>query len=276
MRKAEVFKQITIIGTGLIGGSLGLALRQSRFAGKLVGCDSPEVLERAKTVGAVDIAEPDMRAAVADADLVVIATGVRTTIDLLPHLADVCHPTALVTDVGSTKAVVAERAKQVFGAEASKRFIPGHPLAGRERGGIENASADLFRGASWLLTPLADQSSSVLEPLKHLIEQVGARVLTLTPEEHDFTLAFTSHLPQVLSNALVEAASTSLPKDVPLDMVTAGGWRDMTRLARSPQDIWGDIFATNSENIEKALDSVQRVLKRMREEIANSSGRKSS
>jgi prephenate dehydrogenase len=265
-----VFNQITIIGTGLIGGSLGLALRRSGFAGRIVGCDAPEVLQQAKACGAIDAAEPDLRAAVAGSDLVVIATPVRTTINLLPHVAEVCEPNALITDTGSTKAAIAERARQGFGAAAPKRFIPGHPIAGREQGGIANATADLFRDANWILTPLSREKSAELADLEALIRQVGARVLTLTPEEHDLALAFTSHLPQVLSNALVEAANSSLPQNVPIEKVSGGGWRDMTRLARSPQNIWDDIFATNSENLQKALDSVQSVLKKMRGEITRS------
>ena len=276
MRTTDVFKQITIIGTGLIGGSLGLALRQSGFVGAVVGCDSSEVLHKAKACGAIDVAQPDFRAAVNDSDLVVIATPVRTAINLLPHVAETCAPHALITDTGSTKAAIAERARQVFGAAAPSRFIPGHPIAGREQGGIANATADLFRDASWILTPLSPDKTAQLTSLETLIQQVGARVLTLTPEEHDLALAFTSHLPQVLSNALVEAARASLPENVPIENVSGGGWRDMTRLSRSPQNIWDDIFATNSENLQKALDSVQSVLKRVRGEIAGSELKKSS
>jgi prephenate dehydrogenase len=271
-----VFKQITIIGTGLIGGSLGLALRQSAFAGAVVGCDSPEVLQKAKACGAIDAAEPDLRAAVAGSDLVFLATPVRTTINLLPHVAELCEPHALITDTGSTKAAIAQRARQVFGAAAYKRFIPGHPIAGREQGGIANATADLFRDANWILTPLGQEAPEQVTELQSLIRQVGARVVTLTAEEHDLALAFTSHLPQVLSNALVEAARASLPQAVPLDKVSGGGWRDMTRLSRSPQNIWDDIFATNSENLQRALDSVQGVLKRVRDEIAAYEPKKSS
>lgn len=265
-----MFKQITIIGTGLIGGSLGLALRRSGFAGKLVGCDSPGVLQQAMACGAVDAVEPDMRAAVADADLVVVATPVCTAINLLPHLADVCPPNAVITDTGSTKATIAERARHVLGVEAHKRFIPGHPIAGREQGGIANATPDLFKDASWILTPLLQESDSELADLKELVQLAGAHVLTMTPEEHDLALAFTSHLPQVLSNALVEAATGALPSDLPMEQVSGSGWRDMTRLSKSPRDIWSDIFATNSESLQRAIDSIQSVLKRMRAEIANS------
>lgn len=270
-----MFKQVTIIGTGLIGGSLGLALRRSGFAGKLVGCDSPAILHQAKACGTVDAVEPDMRVAAADADLVVIATPVRTTINLLPHLAEVCSPNTLITDTGSTKGAISECARHVFGAQAHKRFIPGHPIAGREQGGIANATPDLFQDASWILTPLSQECSAELADLKELVQKAGARVLMMTPEEHDLALAFTSHLPQVLSNALVEAATRVLPPELPIEQVSGGGWRDMTRLSKSPQDIWSDIFATNSEGLQKAIDSIQSVLKRMRAEIADSGIKKS-
>lgn len=270
-----MFNRVTIVGTGLIGGSLGLALRESGFTGTVVGCDASDVLQQAKACGAVDIMQPDLRAAVAESDLVVLATPVRTTINLLAHVAETAEPNALITDTGSTKAVIAERARQVFGAAAPRRFIPGHPIAGREQGSIANATAGLFRDANWILTPLAQEKSAQLADFESLIQQTGARVLMLTPEEHDLALAFTSHLPQILSNALVEAASASVPQYLPLDKVSGGGWRDMTRLSRSPQNIWSDIFATNSENLQKALDSIQLVLKRMRDEMVGSELKKS-
>src|ERR1017187_9526742 len=140
-------QQITIVGTGLIGGSLALALRQHGFTGTIVGCDSPEVLQRAVERGAVDRAEPNVAVAVQGSDVVVLATPVGAILSLFEQLAPTLPPTTLITDTGSTKQKFVERARMIFAAEAGKRVLPGHPMAGKEFGVIEYADANLFQGA---------------------------------------------------------------------------------------------------------------------------------
>ncbi len=147
-------RQITIVGTGLIGGSLGLALRQHGFRGTLIGCDRPEVLDAALVRGAIDRGDTDVRQAVEGSDVVVLATPVGGILSAFEKLAPTLPADTIVTDTGSTKVQFVERARMVFGADAGMRVLPGHPMAGKERGGIENAEAGLFRDAVWLITPI--------------------------------------------------------------------------------------------------------------------------
>lgn len=146
-------RQITIIGTGLIGGSLGLALKRCGFEGRVVGCDKPLVLAQAKRVGAIDIGITDLKQAVYGSDVIVLATPVGAVLDLIEQVGPMVPSNVLLTDVGSTKREVVERARAVFGTAARERFVAGHPMAGKERGGIEQADAGLFERAVWLVTP---------------------------------------------------------------------------------------------------------------------------
>ncbi len=147
-------QQITIVGTGLIGGSLGLALKQAGLAGRIVGCDKRHVLELAQTRGAIDRAEEDLERAIVGSDVIVLATPVGCSLSQLEAIAPLVGPQALITDTGSTKQSFVERARMLFGANAGKRVLPGHPMAGKEVSGIENADAKLFREAVWLITPI--------------------------------------------------------------------------------------------------------------------------
>ena len=151
-------RQITIIGTGLIGGSLGLGLRKKGFSGKIIGCDQPDVLRLAKKIKAIDQGTADAIKACQGSNVVVLATPVATIIDLIERLAAHLPPDALVTDVGSTKSEVVARAQKAFGSRAPDKFLAGHPMAGKENSGIEFADADLFRGAVWFLTPQTGQN----------------------------------------------------------------------------------------------------------------------
>src|SRR5208283_4150779 len=151
-------RQITIVGTGLIGGSFGLALRQHGFAGEIVGCDKPEVLNAALVRGAIDRGATDAKDAAQGSDVVLLATPVGTILSLFERLAPTLPPNALITDTGSTKQSIVELARMVFGASAEERVLPGHPMAGKKHGGIDNADAELFRGAAWLVTPIGTDS----------------------------------------------------------------------------------------------------------------------
>ncbi len=152
-------QQITIVGTGLIGGSLGLALKQSGFAGTIIGCDKRAVLEIAQSRGAIDRAEADLERAIVGSDVLVLATPVGCILSQLEALAALVPPTTLITDAGSTKQQLVERARDLFGGNAAERFLPGHPMAGKEVGGIEHADANLFRDAVWLITPMDARSA---------------------------------------------------------------------------------------------------------------------
>jgi prephenate dehydrogenase len=248
-------QQITIVGTGLIGGSLALALRQHGFTGTIVGCDSPEVLQRAVERGAVDRAEHNVAVAVQGSDLVVLATPVGAILSLFEQLAPTLAATTLVTDTGSTKQKFVERARMIFGAEAGKRVLPGHPMAGKEFGGIDHADADLFQGAVWLITPIvADQQYTALQDeFIALLGSVGARVITLDPERHDLLCAWISHLPQMISTALASVLHEELGDDEIVMQIGGRALREMTRIAHSPYSMWRDIALTNSENLEEVI-----------------------
>ncbi len=247
------FQRIAIIGLGLIGGSWALALRERGVAARRVGCDKPEVLERAVASGMIDDACADPREAVRGADLIILATPVGTILDLLPQMKQAAGPRALVTDVGSTKRLICLKAREQFGDEPL--FLGGHPLAGKERSGVENASAGLFRGARYVITPLLPNhlEDARVQAFLALVESVGARPFVTEASTHDRAVAFFSHLPQLVSSGLASTiADQSVEEFLPLDFA-AGGFRDVTRLAESPYGLWRDICLTNIENIQSAL-----------------------
>jgi prephenate dehydrogenase len=258
------FRHISIVGLGLIGGSWGLALRESGFRGRRVGFDRPEILTRAVAAGAVDEGAPGLAAAVRGADLVIVATPVGVILDLLPQLKASVAPQALVTDVGSTKRLICRRAREVFGDEPL--FVGGHPLAGKEHSGIENADAALFQKARYVLTPATPDhlEDARVKAFSVLIESVGARPFVADAQSHDRAVAFLSHLPQLVSTGLASLIAEQGAEDfLPAEMA-ASGFRDVTRLADSPYEVWRDICLTNIENIQSALEALIDKLETMK------------
>jgi prephenate dehydrogenase len=262
-------RQITIVGTGLIGGSLGLALRQQGFPGVLVGCDRPEALDAAVVRGAIDRGDTDVRQAAQDCDVVVLATPIGGVLSTFEKLAPTLPSSALVTDTGSTKLQFAERARLAFGAEAGTRVLPGHPMAGKEHGGIENADADLFRDAVWLITPIgADQPYTERQrEYIALLESIGARVVAMDVERHDRLCAWISHLPQMIATALASTLRDELGEDEAIKEIGGRALREMTRIASSPYSMWRDIALTNSQNIDEALLRFEQQLAHLRENL---------
>jgi prephenate dehydrogenase len=263
-------RQITIIGTGLIGGSLGLALRKKKFAGRIVGCDREAALEKARNRGVIDNGATDPGDAVRGSQLVVLATPVLAIMDLIDRVGPVLPAKALMTDVGSTKSAVVERAVKVFGKNAGKRFLAGHPMAGKESSGVDYADADLFQGAIWFLTPLAGQSlnEGLFAEYAGWIDQIGARIAMLPAEEHDRLCGWISHVPQMVSTALAAALVEEFGAEAPL--LAAGGraLQEMTRIAASPYAMWRDVAISNKKNLEKALWKVEQRLAHIRENLA--------
>ena len=262
-------RQITIVGTGLIGGSLGLALRHHGYAGTIVGCDKRWVLETAAQRGAIDRAEAGLERAVADSDVIVLATPVGTILSHFEGIAPALPATTLVTDTGSTKQKFVERARMVFGAEAGKRVLPGHPMAGKEFSGIEHADANLFQGAVWLITPIvADQQYTPLqEEFAALLSAIGARIIVLDPERHDVVCAWISHLPQMISTALTSVLHEELGDDEIVMQIGGRALREMTRIAHSPYSMWRDIALTNSQNIEDVMLRFEQQMTHLRENL---------
>ena len=263
-------RQITIIGTGLIGGSFALAMRKRRFAGRIVGCDRESALKKAKMCGVIDNGFVEPVEAVRGSQLVVLATPVLAIIDLIGRIGRGLPSTTLLTDVGSTKAAVVEQALQVFGKSAGKRFLAGHPMAGKEQSGVEFADADLFHNAVWFLTPLPGQNlnEGLFAEFAGWIDQIEARVAMLPPEDHDRLCAWISHLPQMISTALAAALVEEFGEDAPL--LPAGGraLQEMTRVAGSPYSMWRDIAISNKKNLEDALFKVEQRLAHIRENLS--------
>lgn len=262
------FRRIAIIGTGLIGGSWGLALKRGGFDGVLAGCDHAAVLRQALAEGAIDQAEEDLRRAVERADLVILAAPVGVILRLLPQLQGAVAPGALITDTGSTKAAICREARRIFGP--SPLFLGGHPMAGKERSGVEYADAALFNNACYILTPSSDddlQDRRVIA-FRNLISSLGARVLMMDAAAHDRAVSWLSHLPQFASTAL--ASLIEEQPALPLE-VAASGFRDVTRLAESSYTLWRDICATNLENIQQALDAYIGKLQALRARLADDS-----
>jgi prephenate dehydrogenase len=263
------FKQVTIIGTGLIGGSLGLALKKRRLASRIVGCDRAPVLKRAKDCGAIEKDFTNIAEAVPGSDLIVLATPVITIIDLIERLGPALPPRTLVTDVGSTKLEIALRATKSFGRTAGQRFLAGHPMAGKENAGVEFADADLFEGAAWLFTPLPRQNphAGLCGEFLHCVEKIGARVALLDPAEHDRLCAWISHLPQMISTALAAALVDEFGPGAPILDIGGRALRDLTRISGSPYSMWRDIAITNKKNLADALHKLEQRLAHIRENL---------
>jgi len=262
-------QQITIVGTGLMGGSFALALKKHGFAGRIVGSDREPVLTQARKAGVIDEGIADPVRAARGSQVVLLATPVGAILDLIERIGPTLGEGVLLTDVGSTKGEVAARAQSVFGSNAATRFLPGHPMAGKERSGIDQADGNLFNNAVWLVTPLPGQdveAGSSGEFLR-LVRSLGARIIALDPARHDRLCAWISHLPQMLSTALAATVLDELGDDPELLAIGGRALRETTRIASSPYSMWRDIALTNTQNIEEALARLEQRLAHIRENL---------
>ena len=257
-------KSVAIVGTGLIGSSFGLALRQAGFDGPITGVSSPRAIADAIAAGAIDLGAP-LAEAVAQADLVFLSQTIGRILDTIRHLDPLVRPDAIVTDAGSTKCEIVDLARQNI---ARCQFLGGHPMAGKEKRGAAEADAGLFRGRTWALTP--DSRSELATPaardFRSWLERIGARIVVLDAEEHDRVVALTSHLPQLASTALAATVAERMGAS-PRWRMAGPGLEDMTRLALGSYDLWRDILATNTEHIERALAVYIQKLEHMRENL---------
>lgn len=267
MRK-ETFQRIAVVGLGLIGGSLVKSLRRAAPDCELVGVDFHEVLERAHDDLDAAFLPENLAQALGEADLVFLATPVGVILRLLPEVAEAARPGAIVTDVGSTKSWIVEQAAHYFNGE--RYFIGGHPMAGSEKGGWENAEAHLFENAAYVLTPASNPPAHSLESLANLLQALGARVIILDPEAHDRLVAEMSHLPQLLAIALTNFIARHGEDEHEFRLqLAAGGFRDMTRIAASSFSIWQDILHSNRANVRQSLQDFIVVLQRMAHDLDN-------
>lgn len=254
---------VAIVGTGLIGASFGLALRKAGFAGQILGVSSERAIADALTAGAIDRAAALPEAAAA-ADLILLSQTIGRITDTLRHLDEFVKPDALVTDAGSTKCEIVDVAMQHL---ARCQFLGGHPMAGKESRGATHASADLFAGQTWVLTPVERNAleTNPARDFRHWLTRIGARVAVLDCEVHDKIVAFTSHVPQLASTALAAMLEGKLLEGQAA--ISGSGMRDMTRLAMSSYDLWRDILATNAERIDAALSAYIQELEHLRENL---------
>lgn len=250
---------LAIVGLGLMGGSLGLASLERGLVERVVGFDlDPASIKRALERKAITQGARSLAEAVAEADLVVLATPVGSIGEVFAEAAAFMPDGCVVTDVGSTKAGVVEAVTRR--APASLHFIGGHPMAGSERGGIDAATSDLYEGCLWILTPTGATSTEAYGRLMRFLTALGARVLTLDPARHDEALALTSHLPQLLSSTLMGFAADVAKTGEGLPLLTAGGFRDMTRIAGSSPDLWVGIVQENQPALSSLLRRFQETL----------------
>ena len=261
-------RQITIIGTGLIGGSFGLALKKRRFRGRIVGCDREPVLKRAQKLGVIDEGESNPLKAVRGSQIILLATPVGAIIELIQRLGPTLSPQTLLTDVGSTKAEVLSRANKIFGNNTRSRFLAGHPMAGKEHSGVEFADPDLFKNAAWLVTPSPEQNvhEGLSGEFLKWVKKIGARTITIDADEHDQLCAWISHLPQLISTALA-ALLVDEYGNKPMLEVGGRALQEMTRISASPYSMWRDVTLTNKKNIRQTLMKLEQRLAHLRENL---------
>ena len=267
----HLINRATILGTGLIGGSFALALRKYASDIHITGWDCPEVVHEAQSRNAIDAAFSDELApALENADLVYLALPIGATLDLLPEIARHAAPNALVTDACSTKVRIIEDATDLFPADATRLFLGGHPMAGRELSGIAHADADLFHNNTYALIGAAsEQHDPRVSAFVRILEKIGARPLWLGAQQHDYAVGLASHLPQLAAVALGSFLYDHLDENG-LPITLAGpGLRDSLRLAGSPYSTWRDIVLTNKEVLSAALDLFARRLDDLRERLAS-------
>jgi prephenate dehydrogenase len=263
------FKQVAIIGVGLIGGSLGMILRRKALADHVVGIGRRvENLKAAVELGAIDRYVADPKEGVRGADLVILATPVDTYERHLKEWAHCLAPGAIVSDVGSVKGTLVEKSEATM--PAGVHFVGVHPIAGKEKTGVAAGSDQLFKGTRCILTPTKRTNPQALERVKQLWEETGSTLLTMDPHVHDQILGAVSHLPHVAAFALMNALADLRDHQVPsLDLAghSGGGLRDTTRIAASSPEMWRDIFLWNRDNVVSFIDGYERALEELKELI---------
>ncbi len=257
-------QRIAVIGLGVIGGSLGLAIKHYRPEIHVVGFDTGTVMDRARKRGAIDSAAKTLKHAVERADIVFLCTPISTILSLLPRVARFIQPHAVVTDVGSVKGIIQARAKKLFTSKGA--FIGGHPMAGSEGSGIEYADALLFQNAVYVLC-LENGKNPAVKTLAALVRSIGARVMVMNANEHDRIAATISHLPQLLAVTMMNLAGQKNRSNPEFLQLAAGGFRDITRIASSPFPMWKDILRYNRTQIASVVKEIASQLHVMENDV---------
>ncbi len=262
-----MFKQVTIIGTGLLGGSFARDLREHQLAEKIVGvCRSKETAELALSSRVVDVVLP-AKEAVIGADLIVLATPMQAMLPLLNELDGSISASAILTDVGSVKTDLYNQLKQ-HAPQFLNQFVLAHPIAGGESSGVSASKVGLFKDKHVILTPTSEVNEVAVQAIQTLWQQLGARVRSMSLQEHDAIFAKTSHLPHVIAFSLVNFLSKQADKERLFDLAAAGFY-DFTRIASSDAEMWRDICITNRDQVLLALDGFQEQLSTIRQHVAD-------
>jgi prephenate dehydrogenase len=251
--------KIAIIGVGLIGGSLGLALKERGLIDEVVGVGrSEESLREALKRGAVDWVTTSYSEGVRGADIVVLATPVKTILEICPKISSNLKSGCIVTDVGSTKWDVVQTLSKIM--PKGVHFLGGHPITGSEKRGVKAARGDLFINTHCFLTPLDEHEVEAHRVIKLMWEAVGSKVLFIHPAKHDLVMAATSHLPHLIAAALIDLIMDYAKREKSVLQALGGSFRDMTRIASSDPVLWRDVFLTNKEMISQALGKFKEIL----------------
>ncbi len=271
MPSAHLINRVTILGTGLIGGSFALALRKYTAEIHITGWDRPEVVREAQSGCGIDVSfSGELAPVLENADLVYIALPIGATLDLLPEIARLASPNTLVTDACSTKVRITEDAADLFSEDSTALFLGGHPMAGRELAGMAHADADLFRNNTYaLIGASTDQTDPRISAFAKILEKIGARPLWLGAQQHDYAVGLASHLPQLAAVALASFLYDHLDENGFPITLAGPGLRDSLRLAGSPYSTWRDIVLTNKEVLSASLDLFARRLDDLRERLAS-------
>ncbi|HWE86012.1 MAG TPA: prephenate dehydrogenase/arogenate dehydrogenase family protein [Terracidiphilus sp.] len=268
-----MIQRIAILGTGLLGTSVGLALRSAGFSGSIAGWNRGAAgAEQALAMRAIDSIATDPLTAAREAQVTLLAVPIYATLDLMEQLAGILGPEHLVTDVGSTKGQITAAATRLYNTPQRAAFLPGHPMAGKERGGAELADPNLFRNAVWLFTddPAWQRSiagNALVREWRELVAAMGSRTIDIDPARHDEMVAWVSHLPQFTATALSALLEDEVGDAPELKDVGGRALREMTRLGASPFSMWRDVAATNTAAVERALLALEQRLQHIRENL---------
>lgn len=257
------FQRLVIYGVGLLGGSLGMALKRRGMAGCIVGLGrSMERLDRARQLGALDECHTHLETALAGADALVLAIPPRQIRERLKEIAPLIAPGAFVTDVGSVKTAIVAQGERLL--PESCLFVGSHPMAGSEKTGVEHSRSDFYEGSATILTPTAMTPPAAVDLATRFWEALGTRLIIATPQRHDQLLAGISHLPHLTASALMQTLSRHLAAPTELGSLAGGGLRDTTRIAAADPDLWKQIFTENAPNLVQCLDQYIAVLQEWR------------
>ncbi len=266
-----LINRLCIVGVGLIGGSLALALKRAGACAHVTGFDQDEtVLSAALESGVIDSGHTSLAQAVAGSDIIMVATPLGAVPALFQQLAPLLGPGMLITDVGSAKQCVIDAARRSLGS-GIRTFVPGHPIAGTEKSGVRHAFPELFAGRMAILTPLPENDAGAVAGIRAMWEAAGATVQLLDPAHHDRVLAATSHLPHMLAYALVDCLARMDEREE-IFRFAAGGFADFTRIASSSPEMWHDVCAANRDHLLAAMDRFEEHLRQIRKAVEQRDG----